>query len=329
MTRATRIPTDHLSRSSTMSRTRHLLVLAAPLAAAALVLAGCSSGGSDEPAATAAASAPAAANGDGAAPGGGRSGQERQGGGTSGLIAQVGDDSLQVRDDDGQTTVTWTDDTTFSATTTGTIADVTVGSCVVAITGGMPGTSDDDSTDAAAATTVTITAATDGECTVGGFGGRGAVGGDLPSGMPTDLPSGMPTDLPSGGARPGGAPTGGFGGFGGFTSGKVTAVDGSTITVDAVDQDGTTGSNTVTVDSSTTYSATAEASAKALVVGACATVQGKADDKGAVAATRVVVSEATDGSCTSGFGGGFAGRGGPGGPGAGQGDDSTQGSADA
>lgn len=313
-----------------MSRTRPFLTLAAPLAVTALVLAGCS-GASDaaEPAATSAASAPAAANGNGGnAPGGG---------GTSGQIAQVGDATLQVRDDDGQTTVTWTDDTTFSATTAGTLADVTVGSCVTAITGAAPGatgatdgsTADSSGTAAdAAATTVTITPATDGECTTG-FGGRGG-------GTPGDRPSGAPTDMPTGAAgQPGDAPTGatggrgGFGGFGGFTSGKVTAVDGSTLTVDATGQDGTTTSKTVTVDSSTTYSATAKASAKALVVGACATVQGKADDKGAVAATRIVVSQATDGTCSTGFGGGFGGRG-QGGPAQGSQDDtSTRGSTDA
>ena len=112
----------------------------------------------------------------------------------------------------------------------------------------------------------------------------------------------------------------------------MTAVAGSTITVDATDQNGDTASKTITVDDSTTYTASAASSAKALTVGACAAVQGKADSKGAVAATRIVVSQATDGTCSTGFGQ-FGGRGpgGRGAPGAGDGQDAdaTQGTTDA
>ncbi|MDM7832265.1 DUF5666 domain-containing protein [Cellulomonas edaphi] len=323
-----------------MSRTRPLLALAAPLALVTL-LAGCSGGaGADEPAVTTAPSASAGANGNGNGTGDGYGARQGErgpggGGGVSGQIAQVDDSTMQVRGTDGQTTVTWSGDTTFSATSTGALTDVAVGSCIVAITGGMP-SADSTATPAAddAVRTVAVSAAaSDGTCTPGlggggGFGGGGFGGGA--AGTPGQRPSGAPTDLPS---APGDAPTGmpgaGPRGFGGFTSGKVTAVSGTTITVDATDPSGETASTTVTVDDSTTYTTTAKASAASLAVGACATVQGKTDTKGAVAATRIVVSKATDGTCSTGFGGGFGGRGGQPGQGDGAGDDSNQGSADA
>ncbi|MET0433825.1 MAG: DUF5666 domain-containing protein [Cellulomonas sp.] len=166
-----------------------------------------------------------------------------------------------------------------------------------------------------------ITAATDGECVVG-FGGSGGGGmpadGEMPSGTPTDgaegreLPGGAPTDLPSG--APDGA-SGGSGGFGGATSGLVTAVDGSTITVESTGMpgsgDATTTTATITVDAATTFSSTVAADATAIAVGRCVTAQGEADSSGQVAATSLTLSDATEAGCSTGFGG----RGGPGGAG--------------
>jgi hypothetical protein len=93
------------------------------------------------------------------------------------------------------------------------------------------------------------------------------------------------------------------------TSGKVTAVSGSTITVDALDfQTQKTSSKTVTVDGSTKFTQTQQGAASDLVVGQCVVARGKADDSGTVAATALTVSAPVDGSCTTGFGGrGFGG----------------------
>lgn len=259
-----------------MSRTRPR-PLAAPAAAAVLVLlAACSSGtdSTDDTAGSSAAGTQAPVTQQGGRPGGG---------GTTGEIAAVSDALLQVQGDDGQTAVTWDDATTISQTVTVALADVTVGSCVVAMTSG-----DDD---AAAATSVTISVATDGEC-AGGFGGGGAVpGGEAPpdGAMPDGAPTGSPDgELPA------------DGGFGAVTAGLVTAVDGSTITVQSGDD---SAASTVTVDDATTYTSTVTADPTAIAVGRCVTVQGEADTSGQVAATALLLSDATDDGCSTGFAG--------------------------
>jgi hypothetical protein len=89
------------------------------------------------------------------------------------------------------------------------------------------------------------------------------------------------------------------------TSGQVTAVSGSTITVDALDfQTQKTSSKTVTVDGSTKFTQTQQGAASDLVVGQCVVARGTADDSGTVAATALTVSAPVDDSCTTGFGGG-------------------------
>ena len=89
--------------------------------------------------------------------------------------------------------------------------------------------------------------------------------------------------------------------------------------------------STVTTTSSTTYSKTETATSSAIEVGLCATAYGTADDTGAIAATEIRLSAATDGECTGGFGaggfGGFGGRGGAGNGGGGNGGGETQESA--
>ncbi|WP_290802960.1 hypothetical protein [Herbiconiux sp.] len=304
--------------SPTRRSGRHWYISAGVLLAAAGVFAmsACASttASSDSvPAATSAAGAPA-----GGLPGGG---------GTSGEIAAITGTTLQVQDTDSQTAVTYSDSTTITQTVAAALSDVTAGVCVTTVSGGFggagaPGSSstDSSSTDAAstAATSVTISAATDGTCTTG-FGGAGgfAAGGGTP---PTDFPDGaMPTDVPDG-VMPTGAPDGSSGagaaGFGGFASGLVTAVSGTTITVQTTSADGTTSTTDVTVDGTTTYSTTKTADASALVVGACVLAQGESDSSGTVAATSLAVSEAGDSGCSTGFGAGPGGQR-PGGTGSG------------
>lgn len=271
-----------------MSRSRTRL-LAAPASAALLVLLAACSGGStaatttEDPAADASA-APAGQDGGGRAPG------------VTGEIAAVSDLLAQVQGDDGQTAVTWDDSTAITQTVAGTLADVTTGVCVTAAAG----------EDGAAATSVAVSPATDGEC-AGGFGGGpgGGAGGErpegVPDGAPTDMPEGEMPEMPDG--APTDLPEGG--GFGSFTAGLVTAVDGSTITVESAD--GTTA--TLTVDDATTYTVTVSADATAVTVGRCVTAQGEADSSGQVAATSLVLSDATDAGCSTGFGGGGFGGG--------------------
>ncbi|MET0788524.1 MAG: hypothetical protein ABWY33_04705 [Cellulomonas sp.] len=294
-------------------------LLPAIAAAAVLVLAGCSAGTSD-------AAAPAAT----AAPQQQSDGPQRSGpgggGGASGEIASVTGTVMQVRSTDAQTAVTWTDATTFSASVAGALPDVTVGSCVVAVsTSTSSGETDTGATAPLEATSIQLTtAADDGTCT-GGFGGGGPGGGPRPDGAPTDLPSmqagdrpsGAPTDLPPGGAMRA---------FDGVAGGKVTAIDGSTLTVEVTGQDDATTSRTVTVTDATTYTKSVVADASAVVVGQCASARGEADDSGKVTATSIAISAPTDGECSAGF----TGRGFPGG-GPGQGGSGTdqQGGSDA
>lgn len=290
------------------------LTLALTAAAATLTLTACGGGSAPAPAATATARASAAPQA------GTQPGVRDQPGGVSGEIVQVGDALLQVRDDEGQTAVSWTADLAVQVTMTTDVSAVTVGSCVTAVTGGAPtqdGTSSDEAADdaGAAASTVTVSEPVDGECT-GGFGGPGGgsgAGPGAPDGMPTDrptdlpagVPTGMPTDMPQ--PEDGGVPDAGGlrgSGFGGFTSGVVTAVDGATLTVETTDQDGATGTATITTDDATVVTTTEQGDVSALVVGRCATVRGAADDGGQVEATSITVSEPGAQGCSTGFAGG-------------------------
>lgn len=293
-------------RRTMTSRTRSRSLLVLPAAAAVLtLLVACSDDAAQTAPEVTATQEPAADQ---------QAGEMSGGGGITGEIAAVSDLLMQVQGEDGQTAVSWDDSTTITQTVAGTLADVTVGVCVVAVTG---------SDDATAATSIAITSATDGECTSGfgggGFGGGGDDSGDgeRPSGMSTDgagedgaAPSGdMPSGMPTGGTDGGGGAA-----FGGMTSGLVTAVDGSTITVESTGfgDDAQTTTSTVTVDDATTYTTTVDADATAIAVGRCVVAQGDSDDSGKVAATSLVLSDAGDDGCSTGFGGrgGMSGQGG-------------------
>ncbi|MGD8169829.1 DUF5666 domain-containing protein [Herbiconiux sp. P16] len=276
------------------------VVLGAVGLAGVLALSACSASGSASDAATPAPTGSAAAPAEGAPAFGG--------GGVSGEIAAISGSTLQVQDTESQTAVSYSADTAITRTVEGSLSDVTVGGCVTAFVGGAP-TSDESADDSGAAASVIISAAVDGACTTGAFAG----GGTPPDGAngfdggtpPTDLPEGMtpPTDLPDG-VMPTGAPgAGGGAGFGGLTTGLVTAVSGTGFTVQATAADGTTSTEEVTVDDSTSFTRTESTDSSALVVGACVTAMGEADDKGSVVATSLAVSTAGDNGCSAGFGG--------------------------
>jgi hypothetical protein len=178
------------------------------------------------------------------------------------------------------------------------------------------GTSDSTGEGTGAAASVTISDAVDGECAVGAFGADGAPPEGLPVSPdgsdatnvtpPTDAPDGLgpdgvrPTGVPGDGADGAtGALPAGPGGFGGLSAGLVTAVTAAGFTVQSTAADGTTSTEDVTVDDSTTFTRTESADASALVVGACVTAMGEADEKGAVVATALAVAAAGDDGCSA------------------------------
>ncbi|WP_182376930.1 DUF5666 domain-containing protein [Nocardioides sp. WS12] len=261
---------------------RPIGALATGVALAAL-LAGC---GGDDAAADPAAgvTTDAAGNAPSGAPAGGPGGMP----GTSGEIAAVSGDTLQVRSQlAGQVAVTVTDATTVTDQAAGTLADVATGVCVVVRSAAS---ADASATESAAPTEidaamVSIVAAGDDGCEAGGMFGGGPGGGERPSGMPTDLPSDLPTDRPSG--MPGGGRMGGFG-----ANGEVTSVTATGFVVKGND-----GEVSVTVGTDTTYTKQVASDATALTVGRCVRVDGDADDAGAVTARTIQVSDAVNDQC--------------------------------
>jgi hypothetical protein len=277
-----------------------------------------------------AACGPASASGDSGAPvagstpaptgtaGAGGAGGQRQPG-VNGLIAAVNGSTMQVQTRTDQTAVSWTDATRFTTVATAALTDVTVGSCVTVLEPATSGTATGSAASAPAtqvtAASVEVRPATNGECAAGFGGGAPGAGGAPPAGAPTGAPTGTATNG-----------TGGRGGadFGRrAVAGLVTAVSGDTITVQETARargngtasstataSPTTTSVTVTTTSSTTYMAQKTGAATDVAVGECASALGKADDTGSVAATAITLRPATNGSCTTGFGGPGGARGG-------------------
>lgn len=215
----------------------------------------------------------------------------------SGKVAAVDGSTAQVQGASSQTAVSWTGSTTFTQQVSGSLDDLTKGACVLVMGDGSGSDSD-----AVTASSVRISEAVDGEC-ASGFGGGGG-GGERPTDLPSDRPSDLPTDRPDGGSqgeRPEGGPQGG--GSGGMTSGVITAVTDSGFTIEAARPgSGETSTVTVSVGSDTTYLTSAEASADDVKIGVCLQTRGDADSTGAVAATSIHISQATDGECTTGPG---------------------------
>lgn len=257
-----------------------------------LALAGCSSTGS--------AAGPATQPSSAGQPGGtGRMGADDPGR-VSGEIAAVDGKTLQIQDGESQTAVTYTKTTTFTAQVAGTVADIEKGQCVVVFSS----STDADATEVTA-TSLSATAATDDGCTsgfrpggappsgapsrgpsAGGQADPGGQGGGAPSGMPSGMPSGNATGMPNPGGRP--------------RAGTVTAVDGDTLTL-AVTTQGSDDTTALTVKttSDSTVTVTEKSKASAVEVGGCATVNGKADDTGAVRASTITLRKADADGCTT------------------------------
>jgi hypothetical protein len=213
------------------------------------------------------------------------------GAGTSGQLVQINGATLVLSTTNGDVNVTYTSTTPITQASTGPTADIVAGSCVVII-----GTKDSAGT--VTATSVRLSAAVNGACPAPAGGGAGGGPGGFPG-------------RPSGAARPSGAPTPNPNAA--FASGLVTAVSGTTVTVQPA-----SGSPTdVTVPTTITVNESRTAAAADLAVDDCLLARGTKDASGAVAATALTIEPASpNGTCTvvGGGRGGFGGR--PGGGGA-------------
>jgi hypothetical protein len=253
-----------------------------------LALAGCGAGTSASPASPAGAVSP------------GQSITTPQGFGASGLLAAINGHTLQVQDTTSQTAVTYSGTTRFTDTIAATARDVKVGTCVQVRSAPDTASSTPTTAPTAAPTsltagTVTLTASVNGTCGGPGIGGGGFTGG---------RGNGVPPSRAPGARRAR---------FGGRASGLVTAVQGSSFTVASTRPNRPTPTPVrVTTTSTTSYHRVVPASATALKLGQCVTARGPADSTGTVAATTIALRPADNGTCTSGFGGGFGGRGGRG-----------------
>jgi hypothetical protein len=202
--------------------------------------------------------------------------------GAAGTLAQINGTSLILTDTTGtDVTVDYTNTTTITQTKTGVLADIVPGSCVVA-------TGTKDASGTLVASSVRLSQPVTGACTAG-LGNRppGAGGGaGTPSGTPRATPApGQP--IPS------------------FSTGKVTAVNGTSVTL----QPTTGAAQTITVPTTVTVAESSAASPTDLSVGDCIQATGAKDSSGKVAATSLSIVPAGPSGCFTGGRGGFGGGG--------------------
>jgi hypothetical protein len=222
--------------------------------------------------------------------------------GTSGLIAEISGTTMQVQDGSRQTAVTWTAKTAMSKRVPASAKDVVPGVCVLVRTSAGQGSASGP----VAATSIEVTRVVSGRCSLGnGFGGP-------PAGRPSDTQGSMPRPtgaVPSGEAASGAARPGRDGVRGVGLLGTVVSVGTGTLTVAPTSQSAGSSSGAasartapveVSTSASTTYSRSASATAKDIAVGGCVTASGTPDDTGAVTATSLSLSAATDGTCPGG-----------------------------
>jgi len=215
--------------------------------------------------------------------------------GAAGELAQINGTSLILSATDGtDVTVDYTNTTTITQTKTGVLADVVPGSCVIA-------TGTKDASGTVVASTVRLSQPVNGACNAG-LGNRppGASGAPNPNATPRALPRRTPAPgqpLPA------------------FAAGRVTAVNGTSVTLQPV----TGAAQTISLPTTVTVSESNVASASDLAVGDCIQATGPKDSSGKVAATALSIVPAGPSGCFTGGRGGFGGRGFGGGGGAGAG----------
>jgi hypothetical protein len=223
----------------------------------------------------------------GASPGfGGRNG-------ASGELVKINGTTLVVSAAGGDTTVVYTTSTTFTRTSTGSFGDIVAGKCIVA-------TGQKDAAGKVTATAVRLNDPLGGACQAGGPGG-GPGNGTPPTPRPRPTPSGAAANFA-------------------FVGGRVTAVAGTSITI----QPATGAGQTVTVPTSVTVNKSAAASAADLKIHQCVAVGGAKAASGTVTARSIAIVPSGPTGCASGggrggFGGGGGGFGGGGGGGFGGG----------
>jgi len=199
----------------------------------------------------------------------------------------------------GSSTVSIGSSTAITEQVTASSSSVHAGVCVSAV--GSRSTSG-----VVSALRITISQPQSGKCTNGfggGFGGRGGTGG-----RPPGLGAG---GAGSNGPRPGaGAAGGGGGGFAGggfnranfgFASGGVTAVKGTTFTVQAK-RNGKTTKTTVDITKSTMFTEIDRVDSGSVKTKLCAFVYGTSSDRGkTVKAQTISLTTPTSNGCNGGF----------------------------
>jgi Domain of unknown function (DUF5666) len=239
---------------------------------AAVVLAGCGSIGNTAGASTGSTAKTSPSPGRGA-----------NANGVVGQVAQVASGKLTVTDRTGNVTVTYDSSTTVLQSGTGSLADVVQGACVGA-------NGQKDAAGAITAATVSVMLNMNGNCTPPANAGPG--GGPSPS--------------------PGGFPGGGNGGGNGAGAnlanvrGKVTAVSGTTITV----QPQTGDPVTVLAPSTARFTRLVTSTSARLATGECVTVTGQRESSGTVKARNILISAPTANGCVRAGGAGGGGGGG-------------------
>ena len=223
--------------------------------------------------------------------------------GASGQLVQIKGQTLIVSNAQGDTTVDYTSSTTITQTSTATFADITTGECLTA-----SGTK--DSTGAVTAANVTVRNAVNGSCSVASAFGPGGPGGGIGGGTRTPNPNRTPNPSFSPPANLGRA------------NGLVTAVNGTSVTVQDTTTSGTT-TTTITVPTTVRVSRIDTVDSSALQTGECVTAIGQKDSSNVVQARALTIVPAGPNGCTAGgggfFGGGRFGGGGGGFPGGGGG----------
>lgn len=210
--------------------------------------------------------------------------------GAFGQLVKISGSTLVVSGQNGDVTVDFDSSTRVTRTSTAAVADIVPGVCIIA-------TGQKDSAGAVTATFVRLTNPVNGSC-AGGNRGPG----------PVFTPGGF------GGRRTAPTPPANFG----FAAGLVTAVSGTTVTL----QPSGSSAASVTVPTTVSVSRTEAATTADLQIGECITAAGRRDTAGVVQATALTISPPNASrTCTLGAGGGFfRGGGGGGGGGFGGGD---------
>lgn len=216
--------------------------------------------------------------------------------GVSGSIAAITGQSLEVQSPSaGQTTVNYSSTTTFTQTAPASLSDVTVGTCITAVAPARASsgtTAKPGGTAPLDAITVAITQPSGGSCHVGSggrlaqtsrAGGVGGTSGTTPGGKTRSARNAQR-------------------GLGRVASGSVSAVSGTSFTVQRPDvATDATVTRTVVVSATTTYTQVVGASPGNLAVSLCVRAAGPTSSTGAMTATAIHISQPGPHGCSGGF----------------------------